>query len=214
MQLIPLSSVQHLSSVRPCLSSRCLSTASFINANMHFIALSQYSIFQQCYHAHHPAVLSKEMFHQCNHAYHLTCVNLLSVLPTSSRCLNTAFFPQCNHAHHLAVLSTSSFNNSTMHIIPLSSVQHLSLVHPCLSSRCLRPKSFISASMHIISLFQYSIFQQCSQIMSPSSVQYRSTVSCSVCHYYSIVRLPYLVTELSPYLEMASPPIGIWTNPP
>mmetsp|Transcript_3988 Transcript_3988/g.6068 ORF Transcript_3988/g.6068 Transcript_3988/m.6068 type:complete len:133 (-) Transcript_3988:409-807(-) len=113
MHITPLSSKQNLSTVPSCTS------VSFSSATMHIISQSQYSIFQHCNHAHHPAVLSKEIFHQC-----------------------------------------------TMHIISLSSGQHLSAVPSCTSPRCFNTASSHSANMPIISCPLYSIVHQCYQIIS------------------------------------------------
>mmetsp|Transcript_3996 Transcript_3996/g.6089 ORF Transcript_3996/g.6089 Transcript_3996/m.6089 type:complete len:231 (-) Transcript_3996:64-756(-) len=86
--IISLSSLQHLSKVISCTSSRC----------------PQYSIFSQCYHAHHLAVLSTTSFSSATmHIISLFQYGITVLPRTSSRCLSTAIFHQCNHAHHLTV---------------------------------------------------------------------------------------------------------------
>jgi len=141
-QINLLPSDQHLSAVLTCTSYCCLSTASFQSANMHIISLSQYGIFQQCYHAPYLPVISTASFHSATmHCILQSSIQHLSqVLQcTVSRCLRTASFHcaaphcrpqynichQCNHALYLAV-----------------SVQHLSPVLQCAVSRCLSTASF------------------------------------------------------------------------
>lgn len=109
------------------------------------------------------------IFAQCNHALYLAIsVQYLSTSATT----------------HIISLSSGQhlFSSAIMHIISLSSAQHLSsvLLRPssrcpkhsslssglsCTSSRCLGTASFSSATMHIISQSQYSIFQHCNHTL-------------------------------------------------
>jgi len=188
-------SVRHLSSMQTCTSSHCLSTASFSSAIMHIIPLSS---VKKCFtsatmHITSLSVISTVIFQQCHRVYHLNVslqhlssvlictssrypqyVNLSSVLPTSSRCLNTA-----------------SFHSATMRIISLSSVQHRSTIQPCISSHCPQYSIFhwcIHAYHLAVSDRNLSSVLQC------TSSHYFSTASFSSAHkssrrpQYSIVQ--------------------------
>jgi len=141
MHIISLPSVQHLSAVLSCKNLTVLSAASLNSAAMRCILLSQYSIFQQvpprtssccpqysifqqCYHAHNHAVLSSASFiHATTPIISLSAAqqSFISAIMHIISLSRYSIFQQCYHAHNLAV-----------------SVQHLSALQPCTSSRCPR----------------------------------------------------------------------------
>jgi len=131
--------------------------------------------------------------------------------------------PSCNDTHHLTDLSIAFLLRANMHIIPLSSVQHLSFLLRCRSPRChqycttypLVP-SFTS-NYHILTressfvlpctLYrcqQYSIFPSCYHAHHLTALNNGMSSSCYDAHYLADLSTASLLTLPACHLTVPS----------